>query len=173
MLLLNNRCIVFFIFLAILLASCQKRDSWQHSAIRTGNKEFDAKRLTYPALSKHSDIEIEFLRIKNRLHVYLNVYSESIPSLENDQKLSLIVIESKGIKQEFFVERLEGGQRLRIPEESLPLFIKLLESHSNLILSAKGGYKAKIQTHHFKDHFKKLNATPLFSLPSNPIGIAL
>lgn len=161
------------ILLAILFSSCNRSDPWRNLSIKTGNANFNSSKLLYPATNFSHDLEIEFLYTAQRLHAYINVYSETIPPHQGDDKVAALSLAVKDHHYEILVDRLAGGQRLKIPEESLTFFINLLEKHSYVILGLKDGYKTRINAKDFKKHFKILKAKTLSFIPNDPITLAL
>lgn len=165
--------ILIILSLTLLLSSCHRSDHWRNISINAGNTKFNSSKLIYPATSFSHDLEIEFLYTAHTLHAYINVYSETILPYEGDEKVAFLTLDVKGHHYELLVDRLGGGQRLKIPEESLNFFIKLLEKHSSVTLALKEGYKTKINTRDFKKHFNNLKAKPLSFIPNDPVTLAL
>jgi hypothetical protein len=164
---------ILALFLTLVCSSCNRSDPWRNFNIKTGNANFNSKKLVYPATNFSHDLEIEFLYTANKLHAYINVYSQTIPCYEGDDKVASVSLDVKGHHYKLLVDRLGGGQRLKIPDESLSFFIKLLEKHSSITLTLQEGYKTKINSKEFKKHFKTLKAKVLPFIPNDPITLAL
>ncbi|PCI94538.1 hypothetical protein COB11_03750 [Candidatus Aerophobetes bacterium] len=161
--------------LAILVCciGCSRTDSWRNSSIKTGNKEFDSSKLIYPASNYTHDFQLEFLYSENSLKGYINLYSNKAPIHADDSELAMLKFIVNGNRYETIVDRLSGGQRVRLPADALALLINLLEKHSEVTVFFKEGVKFNISTYSFKNHFKSLKAKPLLFIPNDPIGIAL
>jgi hypothetical protein len=126
----------------------------------------------YPATNFCHDLEMEFLYTDKTLHAYINVYAESIPAYQEDAQVALLVLDVKGHQYDFLVDRLSGGQRLKIPEDSLAFMINLLEKYPYVTMTLGSAYKTKINALDFNKHFKMLKAKKLSMISSNPIGLA-
>jgi hypothetical protein len=165
---LLSSCLLIFLCL-----SCYQSDRWRNISIKTGNPQFNSAKLVYPATNFSHDLEVEFLYTANTLHAYINVYSQTIAPYEGDESVASLSLDVKGHHYHLLVDRLAGGQRLRIPDQSLDFFIQLLEKHSSLVLSLKEHYKTKILCKDFKKHFNTLKTKPLPFVPNDPISLAL
>lgn len=165
--------IACLIYLLIICSSCYRSDPWRNLTIKTGSSAFDSSKLIYPATYFLHDVELELLYTAEKLHAYINVYSQRILPYQGDEQAALLSIDTKQGSHQLIVDRLAGGQRLKIPEEFLGTFIQLLKSHSSITLILEEGYKTKINTQGFKKHFATLHNKPLFFIPNNPVGLAL
>ena len=159
--------------LSLLVVSCYRVDPWRNVTIKAGHTDYDSTRLIYPATNFSHDIEIEFLYTLDTLHAYINVYSQPIPPYQEDDKVAILSFDTKEHHHELPVFRLSGGQRLKIPEESLELFVELLEKNPYVLMTLKEGYRTKINTKNFKNHFNHLKTKPFPFIPNDPIGLAL
>lgn len=158
---------------SVLLLACQHNDRWRNVTIRTGNEQFDSSKLIYPATNFCHDLEMEFLYTGKKLHAYINVYAETIPCYQEDTQVALLVLDVKGHQYDFLVDRLSGGQRLKIPDDSLNFMLGLLEKYPYVTLTLGNAYRTKINALDFNKHFKMLKAKKLSMISSNPISLAL
>ena len=157
----------------LFCSACQHHDRWKNINIRTGSKAYDASKLVYPATNFCHDLEIEFLYTDHKLHAYINVYAETIQSYEEDSQVALIFLDVKGHHYDLLVDLLSGGQRLKIPEDSLNFMIGLLERYPYVTITLWSSYRTKINAQDFNKHFKMLKAKKLSVISNNPIGLAL
>jgi len=157
---------------SLLLLACQHNDRWKNVSIRTGNGQFDSSKLVYPATNFCHDLEVEFLYTDKHLHAYINVYAETVPAYEEDPQVALLVLHVKGQQYDLLVDRLSGGQRLKIPQESLNFLIDLLEKYPYVTFTLGSIYRTKINALDFNKHFKMLKAKKNPMLSSNPISLA-
>lgn len=162
-----------FLCCLFLCTSCYRSDPWRNLTIKAGNPSFNSSKLIYPATHFLHDLELEFLYTSGHLHAYINVYAQLIPPYEGNEKLSLLTIETQGHSHRFIVDRLAGGQRLKIPEDTLGPLVQLFKDHPSVVMQLGAVYKTKINTKEFKQHFDTLHVKPLALIPNNPIGLAL
>lgn len=161
------------LILLTLLTSCSKTDSWRNSSIKTGSKEFDSARLVYPSSNYTHDYQLEFVYSDSQLNAYLNLFSARAPTFKDDKELTQLKFIVNGKQYETVADRLSGGQRIRLPADSMALLIKLLEDHKTVTIHLKETMKFTIYSDPFKKHFKALKAKPLLFIPNDPVGIAL
>lgn len=166
-------CFLLVFAAGCILSSCSRTDFWQNSSIKTGNKEFDSAKLIYPASNYTHDYQLEFLYSEDSLKAYINLYSSKAPIYSEDSELTLLKFMIKDNKYEVIVDRLSGGQRIRLPVEATSLLINLLEENNEVTIFFKEGMKFNISSYNFKKHFKSLKAKPLVFIPNDPVGIAL
>lgn len=159
--------------LVFLCSSCHRNDHWQNQNIKTGNPSFDSAKLIYPATHYLHDLELEFLYTSHQLHSYINVYAEHIPPYQDDAKVARLSIDAGGRSHHFLVDRLAGGQRLKIPDDLLGTFIEILKKNPSVVLTLEGLYRTKVHTKEFKKHFETLHAKPFTFIPNDPITLAL
>lgn len=161
------------ILLNFLFSACYQADPWRNLTIKTGHADYDSSKLIYPATNFSHDIELEFLYTSGKIHAYINVYSQIIPPYQGDDKVASLSFDVKEHHYELLVDRLSGGQRLKIPEDSLGFLIQLLEKNSSVLMTLKEGYRTKIDTKDFKKHFNILKTKPLSFIPNDPVSLAL
>jgi len=157
----------------LFLSSCYHDDPWRNLSIKTGSSSFNSSKLIYPATHFLHDLELEFLYTQETLSAYINVYAETIPSYEGDDRAALLIMEVSGKTQKLVVDRLSGGQKLKIPDMHLSSFVNTFKNHPSVILRLGEDYKTKINTKEFKKHFEKLHIQPFVFISNNPIGLAL
>lgn len=164
----------FLIFfpLTSFIACSKKHQNWDYMSISTGYKEYDTSRLVYPKSSYLHDMEIEFVYSENTLTAYINVFSKPVPLYENNPNLTLLTISSSEGVHEMICDRLKGGQKIKIPQDSLPLVIDLMEKNSPVTLSLSNFYQLKIQTTGLKKDFNRLKKKNLPLTSNKPLGIA-
>jgi len=152
--------------------ACQHHDRWRNVAIKTGSDRFDSSKLIYPATNFSHDLELEFLYTQGELYAYINLYAERVPPYQEDPRVASLLVEAKGQRLELLVDRLAGGQRVRIPEESLPLLLDLLEKYPYVTFVLGDFYKTRVDARDFNKHFRSLKAKKLSFVSSNPITLA-
>lgn len=163
----------FAILLLVICGGCLRRDPWLNIKLKTGSQAFNSAKLLYPATNFSHDLELEFLYADNVLAAYINVFLEEIPPFENDEKSALLKIESTSGTSQLLLHRLSGGQRLKIPEDLMEMFLSFFEENSSVTLKLQGPYNTKINCKHFQDHLKKLKVKQLDFIPANPVKVSL
>ena len=157
----------------MLLAGCASKQGWNHTAIQSGNKEYNTHRLVYPVKNPFRNLEIEFCRIGEFTTVYINVHSHYIPPLPEDEKKALIFIKTKGKHITLIGDLLEGGQRLKLPPLASKHLIDALRSSKNVTISLDSRYETPLDTTAFKEEYRKFmkELSPLTS--NRPVGLAI
>lgn len=158
--------------LPLIFFCCQKKDSWQHSAIRNTDPRYDLAKLTYPADTVHRGIEIELMRQHKGIEGYVNVYTFEVPPLEDSPHKAKISFLSDHHEYTFIVDRLQGGQRLHLSETALSTLLSLFEKHSEVTIEM-AHYSQVFNTETFKRHYQKLCNLPPRFLPEKIVTFEL
>lgn len=161
--------ILFFLF----YASCQKQDSWSLTIIRTGDPSTIGKKLTYQVEDWINQPELEFVKIKGDLFCYLNLFHQPFLVAKKENYQSKVLVSNGEQEREFIVHCLEGGQKLKLPENAISWIIDNLLSHFTLQIILEGGYKVSIDSKQFTSYYKKLSKEEAVSLPNRLLDIAL
>jgi len=123
--------------LAIILvaASCQPAsNSWEVKETKSQHRSHQAIRLAKKPDNPFRGMELEFVRTASGRRAYLNVYSLAFPSMGVDGKQTEVLIKSGEIEHRFLASRLEGGQRLLLPEDAKNLLIEQLTNHQKVVI---------------------------------------
>jgi hypothetical protein len=152
---------------------CLRHDPWLNIKLKTGSQAFNSAKLLYPSTNFSHDLEIEFLYYEDLLSAYINVYLEPVPCYQNDEKTALLKVETKSGPCQLLIHRLSGGQRLKIPEDLLEVFLSYFEQNPSITLKLQGSYSTHINCKHFKEHLKKLKVKQLNFIPANPVRVSL
>lgn len=162
----------WILLLPLMMTSCQKNETWKNLSIKTNQPQFYSAKLIYPVTNFTHDIEIEFLHASGNLSAYLNVYYDKIPPYNDNESIAQITFQTKEGDSTLLVHRLAGGQRLKIPEESLGLVVEMFKKNKWIVLKLSSSYKTKIITEDFKKHFEHLKAAPpLLSMPTISLSL--
>ena len=78
-----------------------------------------------------------------------------IPPYKQDSKKALLYIENENIKKSYIVHRLDGGQKLVLPNDLSQIIIAELEKGKNISIKT-GTYSQNIDSKKFAQLFKKL-----------------
>ena len=161
------------LWLLLLLTSCAHKDGWNHTAIRTGTPKHDSQRLTYKAKNPFRNLELEISRVDGLTIVYLNVHTHHIPPYEGDPKKARITIDAKERHITLIGDRLEGGQRVRLPPLASKHLIEALKSHPHLTITLDDRFKTEIDTHNFSEKYHKVSTNLSPIVPNHPVGLAI
>jgi len=131
-------------------------------------KEFSSTKLSYLSPDPIHGIDLELLKIKERIAVYLNVHSIPVPPHQSNPKNALVKLDIDGQIWRYEAYRLEGGQRFLLPDEMTKLLIDALQKGKEVRLTLPG-YKTTVKAEDFSEKFHRfLDPTPLqnpFHLP--------
>jgi len=116
------------LFLIILsLSSCQQNcRQWDFTKIPGECPPTTFARAYLPACSNLNGIAAEFLSIGGELHLFLNALLFEFPSSESDPCVSIVTVKINDTELEYPAERLDGGQRLMMPQEATETIVAAL-----------------------------------------------
>ncbi len=145
-------CLILLLF---LLSSCYKPSPWAFRQIRSEETSFNSTKLTYASCDSVNEIDLEFLHHQDLVRAYLNVHSRPVPPSNEDPKGALVIIKAGTEEWRFMAYRLEGGQRLLLPQEATDLLVDLLKNLKKVTLSMSG-YRTTIDPEDFPHKFDTL-----------------
>ncbi len=168
----NLRFVYLLILILTISTSCSKKSNWQCSRIISGYKDHSITRLVYPNTDLIHDIQLEIIASDQTLKAYLNLYSIKAPSIDGDDKTTLISLLSPNGTWQLYCDRLSGGQKLKFTKKSLDTLINLLNTEPYLVLAISDTYRLKLTTDDFQSSFNKLNQRPISILPNKAFDVA-
>ena len=140
--------------LLIFFCSCTSNKRWSETAIQTGHDNYNSERLVYTVDNPFREVEIEVARIDELTTIFLNVHSGHIPALEGDSKKAAIHIKTHDREITLIADRLEGGQRLKLPPLASKHLIDALFSSNLVTLTIDPHYETSLDTTLFKAKYK-------------------
>lgn len=142
----------------LLAVSCQSSPpSWKVSETKSRHPSYQACSISQKPDNPYRGMELEFVRTSSRTHAYLNVFSLTFPSDRLDENKTKVVIKIEDEEQIFLAHRLEGGQRLLLPEDARDLLVQALLENKPVAMIA-GRFDVKISPGNFsKKHCQKIN----------------
>lgn len=161
----------FLFFTLFLLTSCH-RESWQHTSIRNGNRDYDIAKLSYPPSNPNSGIKLEFTRFGKEIHGYINVATFEFPTHKDDLHATTLTISTNSTTRTFVISLLEGGQRARLTDTCLDYLIQTLQLKSSVTLSS-GHFSETLESSNFERHYNVLLREPSRIKPQNLIHFEL
>jgi len=148
----------------LLLSGCRSDTSWTVDHVASGRSRFNSTKLTYTAADPINGLDLEFLKTREHLYVYLNVHSVPIPPLKTDPHHSFVYITVDTERHRFEAVRREGGQRLLLPEDAINLIISSLNQQLPVEI-AVSGYSSLISPSDFSKKYKKIQHISAFENP--------
>jgi hypothetical protein len=128
-------CFSFF----ILSACSQTLSTWKVDSINTNNPQYNSTRLVYT----DKNARLEFYRTFYKTIGYLSVTSLPIPHSPDNPTTSTLSLKIDNEEEKILTHRIEGGQKLVIPETTLYKIINAMKKQSTITLKA-GRYKLVI-----------------------------
>ncbi|MGM0440021.1 MAG: hypothetical protein ACQEP8_02770 [Chlamydiota bacterium] len=128
-----------FLTLLFIFNSCTSSPPrWQFENLRGTHASDRSERIFFPASNPVTGLEVEFLRSSFGRQMYLNVFSRTIPPAKDKENLSLVSIVVNDQVQNFYAYRLQGGQRLLIPDYYQEYIIKSLSQGKEVTIKLQG-----------------------------------
>jgi hypothetical protein len=152
---------VWFLLL-LSFFSCAAKSQWEVSHIKGGSAEFNSSRLAYHSEDRVNGIDLEFLKTKDSLNLYLHVHSRPIPCFQDSPKKAKVTVQAEDKSYTFSALRHEGGQRLLLPSSIQEIIIETLKNGMPVVIHLEG-YDVSIEPACFSDFFYKLHYPPRFS----------
>ncbi len=145
----------FLFFISMLLFACSSRGHWTSDEVKSDKKEFSSTKLCYLSKDPVHGIDLEFLKIEERLNIYLNVHSVPVPPHQGNQKGAFLKLNIDGEILRCETYRFEGGQRFLLPSEMAKIVIESLQNNKEITFILPG-YRSTIKTEDFSMKFDQL-----------------
>ncbi|MBI5272862.1 MAG: hypothetical protein HY861_02640 [Chlamydiia bacterium] len=145
--------------LLLLLASCTTSNPWTLDTISSGDRVFDAARLLYTD-PQGSPLRLEFLNTESGIISFL-----SLAQYKFHGKAPLSVkffIDKETL--ETFLSPLEGGMRLKLPEDLTLQLIKALQEGKSIVILVDD-FEQTLTPGNFPTLYENLTSNTLF--PAN------
>lgn len=144
---------------------CRSESHWQCDAIKVQNSTYSSGRLIYKDNFVFPELELEFIKVDNKLYGYLNVcFQGTTPTCEENSKSNLVLIIDKE-NFPFLVTRLSGGQRLILNQEIIKYLFSALQGNKTVKV-AIDSLEEEISLVGFSENYIKfLNSKRVFSFP--------
>lgn len=150
----------FFLFVSILLAGsvgCARQNNWSYREVISHSPQFDSFQLQHLPEKDLSGIGVELLKGSFGTYCYLTVNCCQIPPFRQDPTSALLVLQINEQTYPYKTERMEGGQKVKLPDEATQ---KLLEAlgEGNAVTVYLEGFMEEIQPRNFFKFSKKFIA---------------
>ncbi len=137
--------------LFLFLSACSSKTGWDYRAVQTKPIASNSANLRIPVTNPFNGLELQFLKGSFGTRAYLSVHAREIPSQANDP--IVIVVDDQSYS--FATTRMEGGQRLLLPEEATQLLISALSNTQKVTIAAPGGFSSVISSKKFGKLYRK------------------
>lgn len=141
--------------LFVLLTACSSHSHWTSDHVESDKKDFSSTKLSYLSEDTVHGIDLEFLKIEKRMNVYLNVHSVPVPPHQGNQKSALLKLDIDGEIIRCETYRLEGGQRILLPDEMAKIVITSLQDRKEITFILPG-YRSTVKAEDFLTKFDEL-----------------
>lgn len=148
--------------LLLSLAACSDPccSQWQAESAVGTPYSYNSARLYLCPSNELTGLELELVRMRDGLRMYINVFGLDLPPEENNPDYSRVFVSFRNYSYHFSAARFLGGQRLLIPEHVQAEIIDFLQEGQPVALQV-GRYKSDIYPDKFLDLFHKMVAEPL------------
>lgn len=145
----------FFSFFCLFSCNAPCFPHWGFNEIASSCPTQNSAQILFPSNKSYQPVQLELLRTGSGIWMYLNFLSVPVPKNQNDPCKATVKCQVQ--EEVFFVEaeRLEGGQRLLIPEDSANKITEFLLQNETINIRI-GHYKALIQPCMFQTQYQKL-----------------
>lgn len=152
----NDGKVFCLIVLTLILFGCSQQSHWTSAHIHSEDKESCSNKLSYFSKDHLHGIDIEFLKIGERLNIYLNTHSTPVPAHNDSPKKAIVKIKTLDGVYSFETYRFEGGQKFLLPEEASQMLISALQSQDTPTVILPG-YRSIIEVEDFSEKFDRLD----------------
>lgn len=140
--------------LILLLTACTTPKKWTYSEVVSKTPQFSSTLLQYEPDDEQIGVGVELLKGSFGIVGYLNVQTCKIPSLPDEPNASLVVFAIEDEKIPYKAERMEGGQKLRLPDAAIEKLICALQNSQSVTIYLDG-YMSVLETSNFSKASKK------------------
>ncbi len=147
-------------FLLFLLPSCSCGPCWVYREVDTSCPSNNSAFLSYPVLNGFNGIEVQLLRGDFGTLAYLNIPCREIPPLPDAPRYANVLLIIEEDYYSFQAIRMEGGQRLLLPDEATDLLIHALLNCVSVVIALPSHY-AEICPMRFESLYRKFCALPV------------
>lgn len=148
---------------AILLFGCSAPTcrEWEIQDSLTDIPYFNSGRLILEPDSNYSRLELELVRSKSGIRLYLNLlFLKALPSHENPHQTEITILFSQKEPWIVFPYVLRGGQRLLLPGEVSDCLIEALLNGESFIIEI-GRSSIKVIPDNFSSAYEELLQLPI------------
>jgi hypothetical protein len=122
----------------LLLSACADPCYWRHQEIKTGPCRSEV--LHYLPINNTNGIDLEFQKGTYGTLGYVGVYCKEIPPSKENALTSEVIIAIDGAGMRYYALRMEGGQRLLLPDVATTALLDAFCAGKNVIIGLEGYY---------------------------------
>lgn len=148
------------LFMFFIISCSGQSTNWQGESAIGSPTSLNSARLYLPPANEFSGLELEFVRMRDGLRLYLNVYGLEIPPDPADPGTSRVFFSFKDHAYHCSAARFLGGQRLLIPEHVQLEMIDYLQQGQSVFIQVDR-YQAEVYPDQFMSLFKAMIGAPL------------
>lgn len=153
---MRKQFVCALVLITLLKTSCcPQYNHWKLAAIKADCPTASYVKVYLPPCNTFNGLEAVFMSCNGNMHLYFNALTLLFPCLCNDENHSEVVIIIKDESYRFIAERLQGGQRLLMPEESM-LLITLCLLEKECVEVSIGRYHALLTHENFEKSYRCL-----------------
>lgn len=141
--------ILLFLFLFPSIFSCSTPCAWVYDDVETACSQYNSSRIYLTRHHPDTGIDVEIIRTRDGMRMYLNFSSFPIKSLAHDSTKGEVCILINGSSTIVEAFRFEGGQRLLLPCSGTHLIIESLLVGTPVTLST-GCYREVLTPQNFR-----------------------
>jgi hypothetical protein len=139
----------------LLFAACSSHKEWTYREVVSSNPEFNSCLLRYQTKNEIIGIGVELLKGSFGTLGYLNVCSRQIPHLPETPNQSIVVFVIGDEKFPYKAERMEGGQKLLLPEDAKEKLIASLQDNKTVTIYLDG-FMSTLEPSNFPKLYNRL-----------------
>lgn len=147
---------IFFLLL-FFMASCSKSCYWKYQEIETQCPLYRTASLFHQSDNQFSGLKLEFLKGSYGTKGFISVFASEIPPALEDPKMSRVIIAIDETVESFLAVRMEGGQKVLLPENATFLLIDALQAQRKVVV-ALDGYYSEIPACDFPKFYKSFDS---------------
>ena len=132
----------------LLLAACTQEKSWTYQEVKASAPQFHSQSLSFSS-NAINGIGVEILQGSFGIVGYLNVTSCTIPSIPDAPDQAIISLQAGEEQLVYRGKKMEGSQRVRLPEEALSYLISSLQNNHSVTIYLDG-YSTEVTPKKFK-----------------------
>jgi hypothetical protein len=146
--------VLFLFFLLFSCCSSAKR-CWEVERIESycPSKAFIKAYLSAP--NTFDGLEAEILGSGEEFHFFLNAFTLQLPCEKDKPRQTKVLMATETEERVYFADRLEGGQRLRLPDEAFGWILSALNDNTEVEITV-GRYTTTLVPDNFESIFAQM-----------------
>lgn len=130
----RKKAVSAFFLLFFSFLSCSSPSSWQSSHHYQSPRAYRSKQILCKASDSYKTIQLEIIKTPSSLCAYLHTLSQEFSELESFKGYSEVTLSTENDKKLFIAPRLQGGQKILLPEEALQWILNALNQNETVLV---------------------------------------